>query len=62
MCFGSLITVERCERCGRHHPSGLDERCLDLTVADAAGGLEAELAAYLASNEARFFEWLAQSG
>lgn len=59
MCFGALTTVEPCERCGRHHPSGLDEGCLDAAAARAAGGLEAELSAYLASNEARFFEWLA---
>jgi hypothetical protein len=59
MCFGALTTVERCERCGRHHPAGLDERCLDLAAADAAAGLDRELAAYFASHEARFFDWLA---
>jgi hypothetical protein len=58
MCFGSLTTVERCDRCGLNHPGGLDEHCLDVAAARAAGGLEAELSAYLASNEARFFAWL----
>lgn len=59
MCFGPLATVERCERCGRHHPPGLDERCLDLAIVGAADPLDAELAAYLESAEAQFFDWLA---
>ena len=58
MCFGAFTALERCERCGRVHPEGLEARCIELAAAHDADGLDAELAAYLDSPEARFFSWL----
>ena len=58
MCFGAFTALERCERCGRVHPEGLEERCLELAAARETDSLDTELAAYLDSPEARFFSWL----
>lgn len=59
MCFGGMTTVECCERCDRHHPPGLENRCNEITAAIAADTLDEELHAYLESREAAFFSWLA---
>lgn len=60
MCFGGLTTIERCDRCGRHHPADLTERCLDVAVSAASERLDEELTAFFESAEAQFFNWLAQ--
>jgi hypothetical protein len=59
MCFGALTTCEPCETCGRRHPAGPKETCIELVARDETGRLESELGGYLESPEAQFFGWLA---
>ncbi len=59
MCFGALSFCEPCEVCGRCHPGGPAEQCLDRRAETEVASLDAELEGYLASPEARFFSWLA---
>ncbi len=59
MCFSALSASPLCDLCGRHHPPGLRGGCVDIRCAREVADLDRELAAYLASPEARFFDWLA---
>ncbi len=60
MCFGTLSFCKPCETCGRTHPPGLVQRCIELRARDEATRLDAELERYLNSPEAAFFAWLAR--
>lgn len=56
MCYSTLSFCAQCEVCGRHHPGGPAEQCYAFVASD----IDAELEAYLATPEARFFAWLAE--